>query len=157
MLNIESGFNISVCQKVTSWITGFAEISVPLALHLLILAFSCFRVSSTTLSLRCLWSLRPRVIFREFVLIMDLVVRTLRDKSSCLLRQCYFLDTTVTLNCSCCACIFWHFEGQRQNILPYYEPLQNGHFCHFSNRFFFSFSGVYQSPFFAKNNCNVVL
>ena len=76
------GLIFSNCQKVTSWITGFAKISVPLAMDLLILTFSCSRVCSTTLSFRCLQCLRLSVILREFALFMDFVVRTLLDKSS---------------------------------------------------------------------------
>ena len=72
----------SHCQSVTSWTTGFAEISVPLAMELLILDSSCSPLSSTSLSVRCLRCLRPRVILREYALIMDFVVRTLRDNSS---------------------------------------------------------------------------
>ena len=72
----------SDCQRVASWTTGFAEISVPLAMELLILDSSCSPLSSTTLSVRCLRCLRPRVIHREYALIMDVVVRTLRGNSS---------------------------------------------------------------------------
>ena len=61
---------------------GFVEISVPLAMELLILTSSCSPLSSTTLSVRCLRRLRPRVILREYALIMDFVVRTLRDNSN---------------------------------------------------------------------------
>ena len=61
---------------------GFAEISVPLAMELLILTSSCFPLSSTTLSVRCLRCLRPRGILIEYALIMDFVVWTLGDNSS---------------------------------------------------------------------------
>ena len=82
MLNAESSSIFSDCQRVDSWTTGFAEISVPLAMELLILTSSCSLLSSTTLSARCLRCLRPRVILREYALIMDFVVRILRDNSS---------------------------------------------------------------------------
>ena len=82
MLNAESSSILSDCQRVDSWTTGFAEISVPLAMELLILTSSCSLLSSTTLSARCLRCLRPRVILREYALIMDFVVRILRDNSS---------------------------------------------------------------------------
>ena len=72
----------SNCQKVASWITGFEKISVPLATDLLILTFSCSRVCSTILSLRCLQCQQLSVILREFALFMDFVVSTLPDKSS---------------------------------------------------------------------------
>ena len=79
MLNAESSLILPDCQGVASWTTGFAEISVSLAMELLILTCSCSPVSSTTLSVRYLRCLRPRVILRVYALIMDFVVRTLRD------------------------------------------------------------------------------
>ena len=59
---IGCGIDFSNCQIIASWITGFAKISVPLAMDMLILTFSCSRVCSTTLSLRCLQCLRLSVI-----------------------------------------------------------------------------------------------
>ena len=56
----------------------FVDITVPLAMDLLILTFGCSPVSSTTPSFCCLLS-------SEFALIMDFVVTTLRNKSSWLL------------------------------------------------------------------------
>ena len=82
MLNAETSSIFSDCQKVASWTTGCAEIQVPVPMELLILNSSCSPLSSTTLSVRCMQCLRPRVIFREYPLIMDFVVRTLWDNSS---------------------------------------------------------------------------
>ena len=82
MSNAESSSIFSDCQRVALWTTGFAEISVPLAMELLILTSNCSPLSSATLSVRCLRCLRPKVILREYALIMDFVVRTPRDNSS---------------------------------------------------------------------------
>ena len=53
-------------QRVASWTTGFSELSVSLAMERLIVTSSCFPVSSTTLSVRCLRCLRPQVTLRDY-------------------------------------------------------------------------------------------